>query len=81
MEPVDRHGPALTAPDRAPAVLPADGVRLPGAGPVTPPDPRLPHPHRIHAVRIDGTYGQVIIDYRPEPGGPAAAALAPLAEL
>ncbi|GAB3987280.1 helix-turn-helix transcriptional regulator [Actinoallomurus acanthiterrae] len=38
-------------------------------------------PMRRHVLRIDGADGQVIIAYRPEPGGPAAAALARLAEL
>jgi transcriptional regulator with XRE-family HTH domain len=34
---------------------------------------------RRHVLHIAGTHGQVIIAYRPEPGGPAAAALARLA--
>jgi hypothetical protein len=36
---------------------------------------------RRHVLRIDGADGQVIIAYRPEPGGPAVAAPARLAEL
>src|SRR5262249_38669505 len=38
-------------------------------------------PMRRHVLRIDGADGQAIIAYRPDPGGPAAAALARLAEL
>lgn len=34
-----------------------------------------------HVLRIDGADGQVIIAYRPEPSGPAAAVLARLAAL
>ncbi|MEV4703870.1 helix-turn-helix transcriptional regulator [Actinoplanes sp. NPDC049316] len=33
---------------------------------------------RRHVLHVDGTHGQVVIAYRPEPGSPAVAALASL---
>lgn len=39
-------------------------------------------PMRRHVLHVDGTHGQVIIAYRPDPGSPASvAALARLADL